>query len=53
LEKIASNEKLKEITIWEINSVYELVQIACKVLKAEILSKEKLYPKHLFIERSH
>jgi tetratricopeptide (TPR) repeat protein len=40
LEKIASNEKLKEVTIWEINSVYELVQIASKVLKAEILSKE-------------
>jgi tetratricopeptide (TPR) repeat protein len=40
LEKIASNEKLKEVTIWDINSVYELVQIACKVLKAEILSKE-------------
>lgn len=40
LEKMASKEKLKEITIWEINSVYELVQIAHKVLKAEILSKE-------------
>lgn len=40
LEKIASNEKLKEVTIWDINSVYELVQIACKVLKAGILSKE-------------
>lgn len=40
LEKIALKEELKEITVWEINSVYELVQIACKVLKAEILSKE-------------
>ena len=41
LEKIASNEALKEITIWEINSVYELVQIAYKVLRAEIISQEK------------
>ena len=40
LEKIASNEALKEITIWEINSVYELVQIANKVLRAEILANE-------------
>lgn len=39
LEKIASKEELKEITIWEINSVYELVQIAHKILKAEILSE--------------
>ncbi|HRD58699.1 MAG TPA: hypothetical protein PK504_11650 [Ferruginibacter sp.] len=43
LEKIASLESLKEITIWEINSVYELVQIAGKVLKAEILSQEKKF----------
>jgi len=40
LEKIASKEELKAITVWEINSVYELVQIAYKVLKAEILSQE-------------
>lgn len=41
LEKIAANESLKEITVWEINSVYELVQIASKVLQAELLSMEK------------
>jgi tetratricopeptide (TPR) repeat protein len=40
LEKIASKEALKEITIWEINSAFDLVQIANKVLKAEILAKE-------------
>ncbi|WP_428742832.1 hypothetical protein [Tenacibaculum sp.] len=43
LEKIASNEELRAITIWEINSVYELLQIASKVLKATILSQEKNY----------
>jgi len=40
LEKIASKELLKEITIWDINSVHELVQIAYKVLDAEIRSQE-------------
>lgn len=40
LEKIASKEALKTITVWEINSVYELVQIAHKVLKAEILAQD-------------
>jgi len=43
LEKIASKESLKEITIWEINSASDLVQIAYKVLKAEILAQEKKY----------
>lgn len=43
LEKLASKEELKEITIWEINSAFELVQIAYKVLKAEILAQEKNY----------
>jgi hypothetical protein len=41
LKKIASKEALKEITIWEINSAFDLVQIASKVLKAELLAKEK------------
>jgi tetratricopeptide (TPR) repeat protein len=43
LEKIASKETLKEITIWEINSAFDLVQIASKVLKAEILAQEKKF----------
>jgi len=43
IEKIASNERLKEITIWDINSAYDLVQIAHKVLKAEIVAAEKQY----------
>lgn len=41
LETLATDESLKDITIWEINSVVDLVHIAQKVLKAEILAKEK------------
>ena len=47
LEKIASKETLKEITIWEINSAFDLVQIAQKVLKAELLWHEKKYTQSL------
>ncbi len=43
LEKIASNDRLKEITIWDINSAFDLVQIARKVLKAEIVAKDNQY----------
>lgn len=43
LEGYASNEELKELTIWEINSMYSLVQIANKVLKAELLANEGNY----------
>lgn len=41
LEKvIGTHKELKEITIWNINSVYDLVQIAQKVLKASIVAQE-------------
>lgn len=43
LEKYAGDESLKAITIWEINSVYDLLQIAQRVLKAEILASEASY----------
>ena len=43
IEKLSDDESLKEVTIWEINSVYNLVQIAVNVLKAEILAHEKDY----------
>ncbi len=43
LELLSKDESLKEITIWDINSVYDLVQIATNVLKGEILAKEKYY----------
>ncbi|WP_222597460.1 tetratricopeptide repeat protein [Hyunsoonleella aquatilis] len=43
LETLAKDESISEITVWDINSVYELVQIAEKVLTAEILAHEKDY----------
>lgn len=48
LETLAKDESLKDVTIWDINTVYDLVQIAEKVLKAELLLAEaKENPKHL------
>ena len=43
LENRAEDESLKEISIWEINTVDNLVQIARRVLQAEILAAEKNY----------
>ncbi|MGM5471102.1 hypothetical protein ACS386_12560 [Flavobacteriaceae bacterium LMO-SS05] len=43
LELLEKDESLKDITIWDINSVYELVRIAQKVLNAEILAKERKF----------
>ncbi len=40
LASLASNQELHEITIWDINSVYDIVMIAQKVLTAEILATE-------------
>ncbi len=37
---IAKDPELKMLTVWDINSVYDLVQIALKVLEAEIKIKE-------------
>jgi len=49
LENLAKDESLKEVTIWNINSVYELVQIAEKVLKGEILAYEKDYKSSIMV----
>jgi len=43
LENYANDESLKEITIWDINSVDVLLQIAKRVLKAEILASESYF----------
>jgi tetratricopeptide (TPR) repeat protein len=43
LEEIAKDKKLEQVTIWEINSVYTLLQIAKKVLQAEIMAREKTF----------
>ncbi len=49
LEMLAKDESLKEVTIWNINTVFDLVQIAKKVLKAEILVYEKDYNASIII----
>ncbi len=40
LEVLAQDDRLKEMTIWEINSMETIVDIAQKVLKGEILASE-------------
>jgi len=40
LEVAAKNEKLKKLTVWDINSMHTLMQIARRVLKGEILASE-------------
>ncbi len=40
LQTLAEDQTIADITVWDINSVYELVKIAEKVLKAEILAHE-------------
>ncbi len=45
LKKLAQHADLKELTVWDINSTYDLVQIAVNVLSAEIYHKRKQYAK--------
>ncbi|WP_200975059.1 hypothetical protein [Echinicola sp. 20G] len=40
LKEKSSNESFKTITVWDINSTYDLLQIAEKVLEAEIMAAE-------------
>jgi tetratricopeptide (TPR) repeat protein len=40
LASIAADESLKEVTIWDINSAFDLVQIAYKLLQAELFASE-------------
>ena len=40
LLKLSKEENLKEVTIWDINTVYDLVNIATKVLEAELWASE-------------
>ncbi|MDX8338842.1 hypothetical protein SLH46_06595 [Draconibacterium sp. IB214405] len=47
LETFAKDESLKELTIWDINSTYDLVQIARNVLKAEIFATQKEYARSI------
>jgi tetratricopeptide (TPR) repeat protein len=43
LEVFTNDNYLKEMTIWEINSMHDIVNIAYKILKAEIFATEKKY----------
>lgn len=49
LKGISEDASLKEITIWDINTVFDLVQIAEKVLHAEILAREDKYGESISI----
>ncbi|ESU28273.1 hypothetical protein FLJC2902T_16210 [Flavobacterium limnosediminis JC2902] len=43
LEVLSYDKSLEKMTIWEINSMHSIVEIATKVLKAEILASERNY----------
>jgi tetratricopeptide (TPR) repeat protein len=43
MKKIMLDTKIKDLTIWEGNSVYDLCIIASKILDAELNAKEKKY----------
>ncbi|WP_456441648.1 hypothetical protein [Psychroserpens sp.] len=49
LENYANDDSLKEITIWDINSVDILLQIAKRVLKAEILASEVKFEESIIL----
>ena len=49
LIELSKDETLKAVTIWDINNVYELVQIASKLLEAEIWASEGEYNTSIFL----
>jgi tetratricopeptide (TPR) repeat protein len=49
LELMSKDTSLKEITIWYINSVATIVEIAAKVLKAEILASEGSFEESIYL----
>ncbi|GAB3667074.1 hypothetical protein GCM10028791_42840 [Echinicola sediminis] len=51
LEAFAADTSFRELTIWDINSVYELLQIAQRVLKAEIMANEADYSSSIALLR--
>ncbi len=51
LENDAGDESLRKITVWEINSVFDLLQIAQRVLNAEILASEANYKESIALLR--
>jgi len=51
LEGFAADQELESVTVWEINSVATLLQIARRVLKGEIFASEKDYEGSLALLR--
>ncbi|MEM7186585.1 MAG: hypothetical protein AAF466_07995 [Bacteroidota bacterium] len=51
LDNYASDESLKEVTIWDFNNTHQLLQIARLVLKAEILAKQKMHDESIALLR--
>ncbi len=49
LKKYAADESLKEITVWDINSVHSLMQIARRVLEGEIKAREGKYDESILL----
>ncbi len=49
MKSIMTDSSLKEMTIWGINSISDLCDIAAKTLEGEINAKEKNYPKAILL----
>lgn len=49
LEGFSNDESLKEVTIWDFNNTHQLLQIAKRVLEAEILASEKEFEKSIIL----
>jgi len=49
LEVLANDPQLEKMTIWQINSMSSIVNIAAKVLKAEILASERNYTQSIHL----
>ncbi|TRZ42923.1 tetratricopeptide repeat protein [Robertkochia solimangrovi] len=49
LERISEDPTLEEVSIWDINTVVPVVQIAKRVLRAEIMASEKRYDESLVL----
>jgi tetratricopeptide (TPR) repeat protein len=49
LVNFSNDESLKEVTIWDFNNTHQLLQIAKRVLEAEILASEKEFEKSIIL----
>ncbi|TRX38703.1 hypothetical protein FNW52_01265 [Flavobacterium sp. ZT3R18] len=49
LEVLSYDKSLEKMTIWEINSMHTIVEIATKVLKSEILASERNYTQSILL----